>query len=131
MPRQAVDVDEGRTEFILEWRRFEIDFHRSKYIRDRAIKAYSRRREGAKFQVWISRRLNCRTWFILLGGRRHCGSHAKELMRTAAIAVMTLIVATSAFAYQESAWIPPWNAAALQSIQMNAGALSESNPVWY
>ena len=30
-----------------------------------------------------------------------------------------------------SAWIPPWDANALTSIQSNMGALQESNPVWY
>ncbi|HXH41934.1 MAG TPA: glycosyl hydrolase family 18 protein [Thermoanaerobaculia bacterium] len=52
-------------------------------------------------------------------------------MRTAAIAVMILVSATSSFAYKESAWIPPWNAEALKSMQSNVGVLSESNPVWY
>jgi spore germination protein YaaH len=52
-------------------------------------------------------------------------------MRTAAVAAFVLISASSAFAYKQSAWIPPWNAEALKSIQLNAGALSESNPVWY
>jgi spore germination protein YaaH len=53
-------------------------------------------------------------------------------MRTAAIAALALFLATSSFAaYKETAWIPPWNAEALKSIQVNAGALTESNPVWY
>ena len=53
-------------------------------------------------------------------------------MRTAAIAALVLILATSSFAaYQQTAWIPPWNAEALKSVQLNAGALTESNPVWY
>jgi len=53
-------------------------------------------------------------------------------MRTAAIAALALFLATSSFAaYKETAWIPPWNAEALKSIQLNAGALTESNPVWY
>jgi len=53
-------------------------------------------------------------------------------MRIAAIAAFVLISAHSAFAsYKETAWIPPWNADALTSIQLNAGALTESNPVWY
>jgi spore germination protein YaaH len=30
-----------------------------------------------------------------------------------------------------SAWIPPWDANALTSIQTNMGSLQESNPVWY
>ncbi|MEA2237930.1 MAG: spore germination protein [Thermoanaerobaculia bacterium] len=52
-------------------------------------------------------------------------------MRIAAIAALLFSFAASTFAYQESAWIPPWDAAALKSIQSNLGALSESNPVWY
>ena len=52
-------------------------------------------------------------------------------MRTAAIAALLLSFAGSSFAYRQSAWIPPWNAEALKSMQSNLGVLSESNPVWY
>jgi len=53
-------------------------------------------------------------------------------MRSAAIAALVLFFATSSFAaYKQTAWIPPWNANALTSVQLNAGALTESNPVWY
>jgi spore germination protein len=52
-------------------------------------------------------------------------------MRIAAIAALLFSFAASTFAYQESAWIPPWDAAALTSIQSNLGTLTESNPVWY
>lgn len=52
-------------------------------------------------------------------------------MRIAAIAALLFSFAASTFAYQESAWIPPWNADALKSLQSNLGALSETNPVWY
>jgi spore germination protein len=52
-------------------------------------------------------------------------------MRIAAIAALLFSFAASSFAYQESAWIPPWNADALKSLQSNLGALSETNPVWY
>lgn len=52
-------------------------------------------------------------------------------MRIAAIAALLFSLAASSFAYQESAWIPPWNADALKSLQSNLGALSETNPVWY
>ncbi len=46
-------------------------------------------------------------------------------------AVLAFLLASPAFAYRISAWIPPWDQGALQSIQMNGGAVNESNPVWY
>ncbi|MEA2165237.1 MAG: spore germination protein [Thermoanaerobaculia bacterium] len=52
-------------------------------------------------------------------------------MRIAAIAALLFSFAASAFAYEESAWVPPWNANALTSMQANIGALTEANPVWY
>ena len=52
-------------------------------------------------------------------------------MRIAAIAALLLSFAASTFAYQESAWVPPWNADALKSLQSNLGTLNETNPVWY
>lgn len=52
-------------------------------------------------------------------------------MRIAAIAALLFSFAASSFAYQESAWIPPWNADALKSLQSNLGTLNETNPVWY
>jgi spore germination protein YaaH len=52
-------------------------------------------------------------------------------VRIAAIAALLFSFAASIFAYQESAWIPPWNADALKSLQSNVGTLSETNPVWY
>src|SRR3954447_23474114 len=52
-------------------------------------------------------------------------------MRIAAIAALLFSFAAATFAYQESAWIPPWNAEALKSLQSNLGALTETNPVWY
>jgi spore germination protein YaaH len=45
-----------------------------------------------------------------------------------------LLLAFSApalFAYRTAAWIPPWDNASLTSIQLHAGSLDESNPVWY
>ncbi len=33
--------------------------------------------------------------------------------------------------YKTAVWIAPWNSASLTSVQMNAGSLTESNPVWY
>ena len=42
-----------------------------------------------------------------------------------------VLVSTNAFAYRTAAWIPSWDANALTSIQMHAGSLDESNPVWY
>jgi spore germination protein len=53
------------------------------------------------------------------------------MIRIAAIAALLFSFAVSAFAYEESAWVPPWDANALTSVQANAGALSEANPVWY
>lgn len=52
-------------------------------------------------------------------------------MRILAAVAILFSVAVPSFAYRQSAWIPPWNAAALTSMQSNVGALSESNPVWY
>jgi spore germination protein YaaH len=53
-------------------------------------------------------------------------------IRVAAVAAVLLTLAAQSFAaYKVSVWIPPWNTAALTSIQANAGSISESNPVWY
>lgn len=52
-------------------------------------------------------------------------------MRIAACAALLFSVAVSASAYEQSAWVPPWNANALTSMQSNIGALTEANPVWY
>lgn len=51
--------------------------------------------------------------------------------RIAAAAFFLLTAASTSFAYRNAAWIPPWDGNALTSMQMNAGALNESNPVWY
>jgi spore germination protein YaaH len=51
-------------------------------------------------------------------------------MRLRFIVLLSLLSA-NAFAYRTAAWIPPWDAAALTSIQLHAGDLDESNPVWY
>ena len=42
-----------------------------------------------------------------------------------------LLIAAQSSAARIAAWIPPWDANALTSIQLNANAVSESNPVWY
>ena len=54
-------------------------------------------------------------------------------MRRNAIAafIFLSISATSAFAYQYTMWVPGWGSAQLNSIQLNAGALTETNPFWY
>jgi spore germination protein YaaH len=53
-------------------------------------------------------------------------------IRVAAVAAFLLTLAAQSFAaYKVSVWIPPWSTAALTSIQANAGAITESNPVWY
>lgn len=52
-------------------------------------------------------------------------------MRRFAFAVLAFLTASSAFAYKNALWIPGWGSAQLNSIQLNASALNESNPVWY
>ena len=52
-------------------------------------------------------------------------------MRRFAVAVISLFAASSAFAFQNALWIPGWGSAQLNSIQLHAGSLNESNPVWY
>ena len=42
-----------------------------------------------------------------------------------------LFMVPSLFASRITAWIPAWDSAALTSLQLNAGRLDESNPVWY
>ena len=42
-----------------------------------------------------------------------------------------LTIAPAAFAYRVSVWVPPWDAAALTSVQLNVNAMGETNPVWY
>ena len=51
-------------------------------------------------------------------------------MKVRAVLIL-LFIAANAFAYRTAAWIPPWDASALTSIQLHAGDLDESNPVWY
>jgi spore germination protein YaaH len=51
--------------------------------------------------------------------------------RTTLFAFLCVALCSPAFAFRNAAWIPPWDANALTSIQMNAGSLQESNPVWY
>src|SRR5437588_4025181 len=52
-------------------------------------------------------------------------------MRALLFTIAGVLVAAHAFAYRISAWIPPWDGNALTSIQMNATAVGESNPVWF
>ena len=52
-------------------------------------------------------------------------------MRRFLLIISFLTAAPAAFAYQNALWIPTWGSAQLNSIQMNASALTESNPVWY
>lgn len=52
-------------------------------------------------------------------------------LRAFALASIVFSMATSSFAYRVAAWIPPWNSAALSTIQKNGGSIQESNPVWY
>jgi spore germination protein YaaH len=46
-------------------------------------------------------------------------------------ASLLLIANTSQAAFRNSVWIAPWIADGLTSIQKNADAMRESNPVWY
>lgn len=48
-----------------------------------------------------------------------------------ALALVATALATPAHAYRVSVWVPPWDTRALTTMQMNAGNVSESNPVWY
>ena len=52
-------------------------------------------------------------------------------MRALLFSIAGLLVAAHSYAYRIAAWIPPWDANALASAQLHAGALAESNPVWY
>jgi spore germination protein YaaH len=52
-------------------------------------------------------------------------------MKRLIVVLAAVLFASTASAYQNSAWIPPWNGNALTSLQSNVGILSESNPVWY
>ena len=44
---------------------------------------------------------------------------------------LLLSIAPAAFAYRVSVWVPPWDSAALTSLQLNVNAMGETNPVWY
>ena len=48
-----------------------------------------------------------------------------------AIAVLFFAAAPLLAQYRITSWIPTWDPNALTSTQLHAGAMSESNPVWY
>ena len=52
-------------------------------------------------------------------------------LRSLFLVLASVFISTSSYAYRIAAWIPPWDAASLTSIQLHAGSLDESNPVWY
>src|SRR2546423_13026632 len=52
-------------------------------------------------------------------------------MRALLFTMAGLLVAAQSSAARIAAWIPPWDGNALTSIQLNANAVNESNPVWY
>lgn len=53
-------------------------------------------------------------------------------MRKALLAAAFVFLSvTESFAYLVAVWIPPWEAAALASVQTQASRIHESNPVWY
>ncbi|MEO6260289.1 MAG: glycosyl hydrolase family 18 protein [Thermoanaerobaculia bacterium] len=47
------------------------------------------------------------------------------------VAVIALALTSDALAYRNAVWIPPWDGNALDSVQRNASAITEANPVWY
>jgi spore germination protein YaaH len=47
------------------------------------------------------------------------------------VASLFIFASASQAAFRNSVWIAPWIADALPAIQKNAGAMQESNPVWY
>lgn len=51
--------------------------------------------------------------------------------RAFAFLFVSMAMASSAFAYRMSSWMPLYASGGLQSTQVNASRLTESNPVWY
>ncbi|MBW3564790.1 MAG: hypothetical protein KY459_08695 [Acidobacteria bacterium] len=49
----------------------------------------------------------------------------------ALVALFALFTTLPAFAFELSGWIPAWDKAALESLQLHGAILDESNPVWY
>jgi spore germination protein len=45
--------------------------------------------------------------------------------------LLSLLAGSLQAAYRVAVWIPTWDDNALTTVQRNAGAISESNPVWY
>src|SRR5687768_9644891 len=52
-------------------------------------------------------------------------------LRALAVPFAMLFATPAAFAYRTSSWMPLYASGGLQSTQLHAGQLSESNPVWY
>jgi len=52
-------------------------------------------------------------------------------LRSFFLVLIATLLTTNLHAYRIAAWIPPWDPASLTSIQLHAGSLDESNPVWY
>ena len=53
-------------------------------------------------------------------------------IRSLFLVLAAILFSTNSFAaYRIAAWIPPWDATSLTSIQQHAGSLDESNPIWY
>jgi spore germination protein YaaH len=53
-------------------------------------------------------------------------------IRSLFLVLAAVLFSTNSFAaYRIAAWIPPWDASSLTSIQQHAGSLDESNPIWY
>lgn len=47
------------------------------------------------------------------------------------VALFALFTTLPAFGFELSGWIPAWDKAALESLQLHGATLDESNPVWY
>jgi spore germination protein YaaH len=56
-----------------------------------------------------------------------------RIARIAAVIAVAVSLAAQASqaAYRISAWVPPWDGNALNSMQTNGSSVNESNPVWY
>jgi spore germination protein len=51
--------------------------------------------------------------------------------RSLVVGALALAVSAASYGSRISVWVPGWDDAALTSLQLHAGAIQESNPVWY
>ncbi|MGH9457955.1 MAG: glycosyl hydrolase family 18 protein [Thermoanaerobaculia bacterium] len=45
--------------------------------------------------------------------------------------LLGLLGSAPAYAYRVTAWVPPWDSEAYETLQLHAAAIDESNPTWY